>query len=1086
MPSLVMDFLHGVEGIGQTVASPFEYLGRTDIVDPARELLSGESAQSIQQSNKDLGLGAQGKNLAGGLEKFAGNVGQIGLDVAAPGMAGAVGKAVAPVADLGAGFGAKVAGGAIKGAAEGAAITAPQGVAQSVAQGDVNPKDLSMDFLKGAGMGAVTGGVLGGVGAGVKAAVPLTEAGGLNNQIPKASDQFQPEDLQKMAQSEDPKAIAKQLEPVTGKVVAQEIAPAVAKATDPHVVGNIVDNSVNNKIPTPDTTGATNPLPRPADMPPQTPVSNINTPEQVATQAEQGSEHFMNAPGDIPKMSMVMQEGTKNAPEIPIADNIQKGVTEGIQSSENFSPELQSDISSEKNQVTNKSTAAATDTFMKQNDTNTAHSDVLSRLQSGKIVDAQTTSDTGSVIQALDSQGRIPEASNLHDLLAERLEKQGQGNQAARIVYNRSPEGLYYDAVNTLDKGGVELKPELQDKLQGIKDQLKQLDPGTQDYADKVQELGKTVRDNIPSSTGDKIFGIWRAGLLTSSQILPKVAVSHIVTYGAETSSRALATSIDKFVSLFTGQRSVAFTQKGTLGGLKQAAGDTSKLLTKGIDSSIGGGNVDFPTSIQYGDSVPGKFMGAYVNLVGRLHGSIYKFFADPEFARSVNEQAILYAKNEGLKGAEADSYMAQFIADPPKAALDIAEHTAEYTSMQNATKLGDIAKTIQNKGGPLGKVIAPFTQIPSSIAMKVLDYSPAGAAKTIIDGIKAARSEEGMSIADQRAFSLGLGRSITGAGAIIPGIMLYKQGVVTLGYPTDAKEQQLWQDEGKIPNAVKVGGQWRSLASLGPMGSVLSIGAGIADSLVQGKDIGTATMNGFMIGAQSIAQASYLQGASQAINTINDPQKNATTFVKSLAGSVVPAISNSIAGATDPLQRQTTGDNLVSSAIDSIKSRIPGERETLAPKVDAFGNPLKSGETGLEKIVDPFASSTAATPSPLLTELRRLENSGFGEMPTAVTKKGNLGSNKQPVYVNLSRAQMQQLTTAIGQNTEQMWAQAISDPSYSSMSDMQKQSLLASLYGSAASQGKTLIAEQYKLGPFAQDLQQALQQSRQKRPQVV
>lgn len=309
---------------------------------------------------------------------------------------------------------------------------------------------------------------------------------------------------------------------------------------------------------------------------------------------------------------------------------------------------------------------------------------------------------------------------------------------------------------------------------------------------------------------------------------------------------------------------------------------------------------------------------------------------------------------------------------------------------------------------------------------------------------------------------------------------------MLTLGYPSDPKEQQLWADEGKQPDSVLIGGQWRKLGSLGPLGSVLSIGGYMGDSLVQGQDMGTAILNGFAGGLKSIESQSYLAGVSGAVDAINNPGSKMGNFVKQTAGSVVPTIVNTVANATDDTQRQTTGNNTGESALNAIKSRIPGLRETLAPKTDAFGNDLKSGETGLERIIDPFQSSTNATPGPLLQELRRLENAGYGTMPTAVTKKENFGTARQPLNATLTREQMTELTKAIGGSVQAQWSQIVANPSYNDLSDDQKQAILKAAYTSIAQQAKYEFARKYQIGPFSADVMKTLQDSKVKRKQVI
>lgn len=288
----VLDFVGNVaKGIAGPVIGTGEDLG-TDIYNEAHgtNLTPQQRAQQMAGPLGAVGRAGQDVSQATGTARnLASNI--AGTAVLAAG--GAIGKTAASGlgaegAAEGAGLGAKVAAGAAKGAVEGAAVGGSFGAAQGVGSAN-SPGKFGLDFIQGAGEGAAFGGAVGGAVPALKPVKPMTEAGATTlftggGDIAKPSDNFQPEDLQKMAESDDPKAVAKQLEPVTGKVLAQEIAPAIVKTNDPNVAANIIDRSVNNKL-TPGGLETPQAPSLPQGPPPPTPTDNINTPQQVEGQA---------------------------------------------------------------------------------------------------------------------------------------------------------------------------------------------------------------------------------------------------------------------------------------------------------------------------------------------------------------------------------------------------------------------------------------------------------------------------------------------------------------------------------------------------------------------------------------------------------------------------------------------------------------------------------------------------------------------------------------------------------------------------------------------------------------------------------
>lgn len=902
------------------------------------------------------------------------------------------------------------------------------------------------------------------------------ETGAVGPNVIKPSGQFSDEDLSKMAVSQSPEQIIKQLEPVTGPIVARRIAPAIVQAHDPHVTANIIDNALNEHLPSP---------------PPATPISDITPVEQLQP-AGQGSglenpdtsesglgstavKPLINSPGTVGQTALSDRMGTNP-----------RGFTTSVQNSTSVSPEVKSLVDGKYNPQSNATLVKKTGTLLDKGlDAATQKVDTSLARPVGSI-SSQDVSNALTVARAYDASGEVEKAQAIYDRLAQHGTAAGQTIQAFSMLNNRTPEGLKYWVTKTLKKAGVPLEGELGEQLNTAFDVLKQTQEDTPGHGLAVGKIQQLVEKNLPSSATDKGFAVWRAGLLTGPQTVAKIVTSHLINTVLENVKDVPGAAVDKFASMFTGQRSLVASTKGLGSGLQEGVQSGKNLIKTGVDMNPGSNVADVRTSINLGNSVPGKFLQAYVNGVGRIHGALYKPFYGAAHLQSLYNQGLAAAKTQGLKGDESDTFVTQFVHSPSPKALEIAQHDAEMATFQQNTALGNVATALQQKGGIIGKVIAPFTRIPSAIATDLINYSPVGAIKTIKDGIEMSTSKEGWTLEGQRQFSQGLGRSIVGSAAILPGILLYQKGLLTLGYPTDPKEQALWQDEGKQPDSVLIGGQWRKLGSMGPIGSVLSIGGYMADSIVQGQDLGTAALNGLAGGLKSIEGQSYLQGVSSSIDALNSPGSKVTSFVKSTAGSVVPTIANTLANATDSTQRQTTGNSIVQSALNSIKSRTPGLRETLPAKVDAFGNTLKSGETGIERIIDPFQSTTNNTPGPLLQELRRLENSGYGTMPTLVNKKENFGSIKQPLTVNLTQSQVTQLTKMIGQPTEALWAQAVQDPMYNQMSDQQKQASLQNMYSQVAAQEKDIFAQQNKLGPYDPNVLQLQTTSKQKRKQVI
>ena len=262
-------------------------------------------AASVVAGGLGSALGKFGENELTGQKATSGVMGSLAGGLAGNffgGLAGDVLEGAAPEIANATGVFGKAMSGAIKGSVTGAVGSTAGGIAQGQ---PITGKNLSMDFLQGAGIGGITGGLLGGATAAV------------GNQV-KPAYALDDETAQAAAKEQDPDKVEKILEPKTGPVVAKDVAPAVAKTSqgDPAIVKNIVQDDLNNKLSTsqqattpvsPDTTTQS---PAPAQMPPTTSVSDINTPQQVAQQGSEATQNFMNAPKETPQPAQVSKLGS--------------------------------------------------------------------------------------------------------------------------------------------------------------------------------------------------------------------------------------------------------------------------------------------------------------------------------------------------------------------------------------------------------------------------------------------------------------------------------------------------------------------------------------------------------------------------------------------------------------------------------------------------------------------------------------------------------------------------------------------------------------------------------------------------------
>ena len=687
--------------------------------------------------------------------------------------------------------------------------------------------------------------------------------------------------------------------------------------------------------------------------------------------------------------------------------------------------------------VTNEQQLAASEALIKKGYKKAA-TQINERLDTklGTVND-QTVSDTIAAIKALDSKGGDANhalATDLTEKLAAHLTKQGQSIQAASLLNNRTPEGMLYGARKVLNKAGVEITPEMNKQFKSMTDAIGKLSGEDKQYA--MAELTKEVGKYLPSSFKDKAVSLWKAGLLTGIKTQTGNALSNVTSIGLKTASNPSAAAIDKLISLVTGERTKTFTLKGDLSGAAEGVGKGIRSLRTGIDERDLT-HLKFDTKqVNFGKSAAGRAAQKYVDTVFGLMSAADKPYYYSQLRNNLQDMAKAAAVNAGAKGSAREAFIQEFIKNPPQEAFQTATKAAEKSVFANDTLLSKSAAGLRNSlkdhkiASAVADVIMPFTKVPSAVITRLFDYTPVGAVKTVVQQI-------GKGNFDQRALAEGLAEAGTGTGVIAIGYALAHGGLMTGAYPTDQKEQELWKLEGKQPNSIKIGGKWQSVNYTSPVGQVLALGQQIADAQRQGSNALESVGAAGAGAAQAVLGQSFLQGVQGALDAASDPQRNAARVARQQAGSVVPTLIGDIAKAIDPLQRQTN------NALQAPISRIPFLNQTLLPKQDAFGDPLKRQSGSINTLINPFRPSDVKEANPLNSELRRLQDAGAGVMPDTNNKTLTFGTGKDKQTIRLTPQELFDKNSKVGSQVRDIWNGIISDPAYQNLDDTGKQAAL-------------------------------------------
>ena len=685
--------------------------------------------------------------------------------------------------------------------------------------------------------------------------------------------------------------------------------------------------------------------------------------------------------------------------------------------------------------------------------------DAVYRAKTQDNITTEIQAESLKLIDKLQEMGRHQDAIDVAEKTSARATEGGQASQILATFNNLTPENILIYAQREVDKAkktlpqfkNVEITPKISSKIkkmaeyaQGLTGEAKQ---------DATRLMLEEINRIVPTPWSSKLTTLLKAGWLTGIKgAVGGNTLGNSAMAVVKKLSDVPASGIDSAISkIFKTPRGKAFTLKKLMGGFGEGLGVGYKNLRKGIGSEDLASKLDYKKAF-FGNSKTGKMAQKYTDFVFNFYSSADKPFYYSALRNTLDDLAKVEGINKGLKGKELTSYVNKITKEPPAELLAKAVDEAKTLVFQNKNAIGSalsgFKKGLRTHGGATGEIVSevtlPFTGVPSSITTAVHNYSPTGAVAGMVDAFGKVRNGTFDQLA-QRKLSEALGKGITGTGLIWLGSHLTKTGQMTLGYPKDAGERTLWEQEGKTPYSIQIGGRWHSLNYLGPIMSLLAIGGEVDKARDDGSGGIGAYAKGALGSGKAILSSSPLQGMQAGLNAITDPQRYGDSYVNNLAAGIVPTLPKDIAVAGDPLQRERN------TAGEAIQSKIPYFRNQLLAKRGFFGNELPRKTTAIGSVINPLRSSKIKT-SPVISELRRLQDAGFGPTMSKLSKNQTINGEK----TKLTPQELDKLEKVGGNKIKKTLDVVIGDSIYSGLSDENKQKLINKIVNNSRKEAKT------------------------------
>ena len=526
----------------------------------------------------------------------------------------------------------------------------------------------------------------------------------------------------------------------------------------------------------------------------------------------------------------------------------------------------------------------------------------------------------------------------------------------------------------------------------------------------------------VEATSWDKFIELWKNGLLSG----PQTPVTNVI---ATWSFQALQVPIDA-VAAGVGMLRGAKVGEGATDRASAAEGMARVTgMLSGVRAGIKAASATFRADEAtekveaFRNAIPGRF-GEVVRFSFRLMGAGDAFISTMYRYGELKTLAVRRAVAEGHNPLTREfAERVQHWIDNPTERMT-TEADAAALRMTFNTESGERLRAVQTfvKQWHLEWMV-PFIRTPARIAEEMIRMSPAA---PMIDAWRADIAKGGA--ARDRAIA----EVVVGSGIMALTMAYAFEGSITgSGSPDPGKRRS---KEGiEQPNSIKVGNTWYEIGRLQPGGTLMVLAADVAATWDMMNDEQRDKIPKMLALAFSnaITNQTFLQGLTNVIHMMSEPDRYGSRFFQGLAGSMVPNIIGQPTAMMDPKQRE------INSMADAIRARLPGAREGLLPKVDWLGEDKPARER--LGVVLPVRTLEPSKDK-VREEAARLEIS-----LAAAPKKTHIGKGTGKLGdVELTPEERNKFAEVGGKMAHQILTSIVNAPGYDQVPDLIKKQMFA------------------------------------------
>lgn len=538
-----------------------------------------------------------------------------------------------------------------------------------------------------------------------------------------------------------------------------------------------------------------------------------------------------------------------------------------------------------------------------------------------------------------------------------------------------------------------------------------------------IEAVNRFIQNYSKSGAKDKVYWIWLNSILSN----PITQVVNNVGNTMMTLSRPVVKAGEATIDVFkkptmnkTYFNELPYWFQGAVAGMRDGLRRGLYTITRGM-SPDQMNKLDVRNIPQIA-GVTGRVVGFPTNMLS----------AGDEFFKAVNGTAELYslafrkAKELGKTGKELASTVAELVANPTEDILKLVDERKLLATFQQP--LGETSKAfMQFRDKALRgnlKYIVPFVKTPTNIAKEAFRFSPLGffnVLRKTVGGVKFNTSEE--------LVKAGIGTAVVGWAG-----MEAFNGNLTGAAPRDKNKRDAFYREGKLPYSVKIGDEWYSYRRVEPISTILGFAADAVELYKEGKDPSDIAVRAAALIGRNLNDKTFMQGLSNVIEAISDPERYGKNFIETVASGYVPfsGAQSYVAQLMDPIIRDPNG------VVERIKSRTPVLSKDVPEKLNVFGGEQSREGSVWFRAISPSQKSSVKN-DPVTKELNSLGfYPGFPSSSVTIPKeiRDALGVDEENKKIEMTPKEYQAYMKQYGAEFKGMLQQLFTSAQYQALDE--------------------------------------------------